>query len=440
MSAISIYIDKAKNLKSRALSIWAHAGFQKYFRNTGWMFFGKIASMAISFIATAYIARNLGPTNYGELSYAISFVGLFGFLATLGIDQILYRDIIKFPEKKNEYIGTALFLRIISAFIAIIICISTAFIFSPKDVSLLLIFIISLSFIINPFQLLNYEFQAEAKARIPSIISLVIVLILNIIKIIIIFLNQGVIYLALAILLEPILYAIGFIYFKIKFYGNLMKLKFNKILAISILKDSFPLIFASAFFAIYARIDQVMIKNMINTESVGLYDAAVRISEIWYFIPNIIIISLFPAIVNARKNSSNLYYKRIKHLFIIILSISILTALFTSIYSKYLILIIFGSGFIGSLTVLNIYVWSMIGASLSFLSQQVLIAENMSKTISISIFFGMIINVILNIILIPKYGMIGAAMATLISYIVPFISLFFFKKTKQIIFNIIKNV
>lgn len=432
MSSASIYIDKAKG-------VWAHAGFQKYFQNTSWMLLGKIASMAISFIATAYIARNLGPTNYGELSYALSFVGLFGFLATLGIDQILYRDIIKFPEKKNEYLGTALFLRIFSAAITIIFCIGTAFILSPKDVSLLLISIISLSFIINPFQLLNYEFQAEAKAKIPSILSLVVVFILNVVKIIIIFLDQGVIYLALSILLEPILYAIGFIYFRVKFYGSLRNLKFNKTLAISILKDSFPLILASAFFAIYARIDQVMIKNMINSESVGLYDAAVRISEIWYFIPNMIIISLFPTIINARKNSSTLYYKRIKHLFFAILIISISAAFFTSFFSKYLILIIFGPSFIGSLAVLNIYVWSIIGASLNSLSQQLLIAENMSKTISITIFFGMIFNIILNIILIPQYGMVGAAIATLISYIIPFISLLFFKKSRQIIINIIKN-
>lgn len=432
MNSASIYIDKAKN-------IWAHAGFQKYFQNMGWMFFGKLASMAVSLIATAYIARNLGPANYGELSYAISFVGLFGFLATLGIDQIIYRDIIRFPEKKDVYLGTALYLRIFSALFAIIMCFGVALFLSPKDVSLILILIISLSFIVNPFQLLSYEFQAEAKSKFPSILSLFIVLILNITKIAIIFFNQGVIYLAGAILLEPILYALGFIYFRIKFYGSLKKLKFNKEVALSIIKDSFPLIFASAFFAIYARIDQVMIKNMIDTQSVGLYDSAVRISEIWYFIPNLIIISLFPAIINAKKTSIKSYYRRIRRLFLATILISIFTALFTSIFSKYFILIIFGSSFLGAITVLNIYVWSNIGAVLNFLSQQVLLAENLSKIISLAVFFGMITNIILNLILIPKYGISGAAFATLISYIIPFFSLVLFKKSRKIFMEIIKN-
>lgn len=415
---------------------WQHAGFQKYFRNTGWMFAAKIASLVISFIATAYIARSLGPTNYGELSYALSFSGLFGFLAGLGIDQILYRDLIKFPEKRNEYMGTAMVLRLIAGGATVIICMLSAFIFSPKDVSLILIFIVSLTFIFSSFQLLNYEFQAEVKAKYPSIISLIVVLILNILKIIVILTGQGVIYLAGIVLLEPILYTISLIYLRLKVYGTIINWNYNKDVAISILKDSFPLIFASAFFAVYARIDQVMIKNMIDTESVGLYSSAVSISEVWYFIPNIIVMSVFPAIINAKKTSEELYYKRIKKLFLVLMSVSILTALPTMLLSKYLITIIFGAGFIGALTILQIYVWSNIGAALGSLAQQILIAENLTKVLSVTTFLGMLTNVLLNIILIPKYGMVGAALATLISYFIPFISLVLFKQSRKIFLNL----
>lgn len=415
---------------------WHHAGFQKYFQNTGWMFLGKILSLAIAFIATAYIARNLGPTNYGQLSYAISYVGLFGFLATLGIDQTIYRDIIRFPERRNEYLGTAIALRIGAALVTIIACIGFAAAFSDKDVSLFLIFILSLAFVFNPFQLLSHEFQAEAKGRFVSLLSLAVVLILNILKIAVVALDQGVIYLAGIILLEPILYAIGYAYMRTRSYGSVRNLRFEKNLASTILRDSFPLIFASAFFAIYARIDQVMIKNMVSTEAVGLYDAAVRISELWYFIPNIIVASLFPAIINAKKTSEDSYRMRARKLIFVVACVSIATALITTLLSKQLILIIFGSGFLGALTVLNIYVWSNIGASLNFLSQQLLIAENLSKRISFNIFLGMVANIALNLILIPQYGISGAAIATLISYTVPFLSLFIFKDSRTVIRNI----
>lgn len=424
---------------SYAKEKWQHAGFQKYFQNMGWLFVGKMASMAISFIATIYIARNLGPTNYGQLSYAVSYVGLFSFLASLGIDQILYRDLIRYPEKRNEYMGSALSLRLISSVLTIIICTISAVIWSPKDISLLLIFVVSLTFIFSSFQLLNCEFQAEVKSKYPSIVSVVSVLILNILKIIVILSGKGIIYLALVLLLEPMLYAAGLVYFRIKEYGTIKNWKFDRGITITILKDSFPLIFASAFVAIYSRIDQVMIKSIIDTQSVGLYDSAVRISELLYFIPNMIIWSVFPAIINAKKVSDELYYKRVKKLLVVLLIISIATALPTGLLSKYLIAIIFGASFIGAVPVLQIYVWSGIGASLSFLTQQLLIAENLTKVVSVTTFFGMASNVALNIIWIPKYGMVGAAYATFISYIVPFASLLLFRRTRSMVFSIFKK-
>lgn len=417
----------------------SHPGVQKHSKNIGWMFFARIASMIISFFATAYIARHLGPTNYGELSYAISFTGLFGFLAAFGIDSILSRDLVKYPEKKNEYMGSALTLRLLASAITSIICMLSALIWSPKDVSLILIFIVSLTFIFSSFQLISYEFQAEVKLKYPSILSIIVILILNMLKIGVIFYDKGVIYLAGIILLEPILYAIGYLYLRTKEYGTIKNWRFDSSIARSIVRDSFPLIFASAFITIYARIDQVMIKNMLNTESVGLYDSAVRISELWYFIPQIIMTSLFPAIINAKKMSEGLYYKRTQKLFIFILSISIITALATSFLSKNLVTIIFGAGFVGASSILQIYVWSNIGAVLSSLTQQILLVENLTKIISLATFLGMATNVILNIFLIPRYGMAGAAFASLISYLIPTVSLLLFKQSRKMVLNILKR-
>ena len=415
-----------------------HPGVQRHTRNLSWMFFAKIISMVIAFIATAYIARNLGPKNYGELSYAISFVGLFAFLASLGIEQILYRDTIRYPEKRNAYLGTAIAIRVVASLVTAFLCIFSAMILSPKDVSLLLIVIISLTFVCGSFSLLSMEFQADAMSKYPSIFSVFVVIILNIIKILVIYFDKGVIYLAGVILLEPILYSCMYMYLRSKYYGTLENLKFDKQIALQVLKDSFPLIFASAFFMIYARIDQVMIKNMMSAEFVGLYDAAVRMSEISYFIPNIIVAALFPAIVNAKKTSDELYFKRIKKLLFTLLAVSICIAIVTTFLSEHLTLIIFGAGFIATIPILQIYVWSNVGAALNLLVQQVLISENLTKNVSITIFFGMITNVALNFVMIPMYGMAGAAVASLISYTIPFLSLFLFKKTRTLFINVFK--
>lgn len=405
----------------------------------GWMFFAKIGSMAVSFFATMIVARHLGPTNYGQLSYAISFVGLFSFIAALGIDQILYRDLVKYPEKRNEYIGSALVLRMVASAVAFVLCIITAFIMSENDISLLLIFIVSLSFVFSTFLLTTYEFQATVQQKYPSILALAVTILLNILKILVILSGKGVIYLAFIIVLEPILYTAGYLYFRVKVFGTMKHWRFDKVIAVAIVKDSFPLIFASAFFIIYARIDQVMIKNMMDATSVGLYSAAVSISEIWYFIPHIITASLFPAIVNAKKVSEGLYYARIRKLFLVVLLVSFIVCLPTTLLSESIILLIFGGEFLGANVALQIYVWSNIGGILTSLVHQILITENLTKAISITSFFGMAANIILNFFLIPKYGIAGAATASMISYIVPILSLLCIKKSRVIILNVLRN-
>jgi len=424
-----------ENMYQRFVSLTKTTGFKKYFKNTGWMFFAKVASMLVSFIATSYIARNLGPTNYGELSYAISFVSIFSFIAALGIDQILYRDLIKYPEKVNDYMGSAIILRTITSAIAIALCLLFAFVLSPKDVSFFLIFIICISFLFNTFQIIGLEFQAHSQAKIPSLISLGITIILNILKIVVIAFDKGVIYLALILLLESILYAVGLFIYRTKIYGSTREWRFNKGIAKDILSNSWPLIFSSAFAIIYARIDQIMIKNMLGAESVGLYDAAVRLSEVWYFIPTLVISSLFPAIVNAHKTSLAQYYSRSRKLILFLFLFSSGTALLTYVFAPYIVYIVFGTGFLGAVPLLKIYIWSNIATALNAFTLNYLVIENKRKTIFISSFVGMALNVILNIILIPQYGSVGSAIATLISYSSLFLFIFTVKGSKNIFYK-----
>ncbi|MES3005347.1 MAG: flippase [Patescibacteria group bacterium] len=412
---------------------WSHTGFQKYFRNLGWMFFGRIASMAISFIATAYIARNLGPANYGELSYAISFVSIFSFIAVLGIDQVLYRDLIHFPEKKNQYMGSAFVLRIGASVIAILLCTFFAVWFSPKDVSFFLIFLLSLSFIFNTFQIINYEFQANVQSKFPSLLTLYVTILLNILKILVIVFGQGVIYLAFVLLLESVFYAAGYLYYRAKFYGMISQWSFDKEIAKKILHDSWPLIFSSAFALIYARIDQIMIKNMMDASSVGLYDAAVRLSEVWYFIPSIISSSLFPAIINAKNTSEKTYYKRIQKLALLLVGLSVLISLPVMFLSDFIVRLVYGQAFIGAVLILQVYIWSNVATSLNSVVNLYLVTENFKKMLLFSTFAGMLTNVVLNIYFIPKYGTIGAAYATLISYAVPFLSIFVLPRARKLL-------
>ena len=403
------------------------------------MFVMKVLSMAVSFIATLYIARTIGPTNFGQLSYATSFIGIFAFIATLGIDSILYRELIKYPEKKESILGSAFTIKIIAGSIAALTVCTSAYAWSIDDVSKILIFILSGTFIFNSFQIAGYAFQAQTQSKYPSIIAFVITIVLNILKITIIVNGKGVIYLAGTLLLESILYAILYwIIYDKKMQTKMSAWKFDKTIALLILRDSWPLIFSSAFATIYSEIDQILIKHMIDAHAVGIYEAAVRVTEVWYFIPNLLIISLFPAIINAQTTSKEMYTKRLKNFSILLFVLAGLIAITMTFGAHLIINILYGPAFIGGVIILQIYAWSLIGTFLGSLASQYLIAENLRKMSLMINLVPMTINVLLDIIWIPKYGIMGPAYATLIAYsLSPFV-LLFFKETRRKVVEIIK--
>ncbi len=416
---------------------WAHAGFQKYFQNTGWMFASRVLCMAISFITTVFVARRLGPSNFGQLSYAVSYVGIFSILSTLGIDNILYRDLINNPENKNKLLGSAFIIKLFAGIITTIIVIISTFLWKQSDVSKLLILILSGTFIFNAFQIISYEFQARVKSKYPSIIIFAVTVILNLLKILVIISKKGVIYLALILLLESILYAFFYWFaYKKKIEKNIFKWEFDKNIMFTILKDSWPLIFTSAFSLLYARLDQVLIKYLIDAKSVGIYSSAVTIAEVWYFIPTIIMSSVFPAMINAKKFSTDIYYKRIRKLLLFLFILSIGVAVVTTIFAPLIIKIIYGNAFLNGTMILKIYVWANIGIFIGSVVGNYLIAENKKFQLAFINFVPMVINVILNIIFIPKYGIVGSAYATLISYILGPLSVLLFKEPRKVFLNI----
>lgn len=408
-------------LSHRMREEWQSPGVQKYLKNTGWAFLGKFFSLIISFITTIYVIRHLGPNNYGLLTFSISFVGLFSFLASLGIDNILYRELSKDIGRKDELLGTSLFLKITASLMAIIIILVSSHLLQNDQVTKLLILINSFTLFFSSFGVIGYFFQACVQAKYQASSLIIVSLILNSLKILVIFFNKGIIYFAFVFFLENLLYAIiGFILYT-RSGNNIFSWRFKKELAFSLLKDSWPLMISSAFVLIYTRIDQVMLKFMTTNFNVGIYDAAARISEIWYFIPSLIISSIFPAIINSKKVGIEFFKTRLTKLYSLVFYLAVIVAFPVSFFAHSIIQILYGDDFIDGALVLSIYVWAGIPVFLTIAINTYLLAENKTWVSFTGSGIGMITNVFLNILLIPLYGIYGAAVATLISYsIIPF--------------------
>ena len=410
---------------------WAHAGFQKYLRNTGWMFFGKFFTLGISFFIGIYIARYLGPSNYGLFSYVISFVGLFGFLASFGIDSIVSREIIKDHGKKDELIGTTFYLKIIGSIIAITAIIIVSF-FTTKDLFTLgLIWIFSLNFIPQAFNIIEIYFQSQVLSKNVVKAQIISNVISTLLKILVIVFNKGIFWLLVILIVESAIYALILLFSFRKFGNHIRQWKFNITVAKSLLKDSWPLMLSTVAIGIYMKIDQVMIKNMLGNEQVGIYAVAVKLSEVWYFIPMLICTSLFPSIVQAMHTSKELFESRMKKLYFMMFWLSTGIATFITILSHLIIKVLFGLQYLGAVTTLQIYVWAGIGVSLGLIVNQYLLVNNYTKISFYITLIGAMINVIFNIILIPRMGISGAAVATTISYICTTFGIFFFKQTRE---------
>jgi len=95
--------------------------FRKYAENVFWLMMEKGFALAAGMIVGIYVARYLRPEGFGLLNYAISFVGIFSALSTIGLEQIIVRELAKHPERKEELLGTGVILRLAGSVVLIIV-------------------------------------------------------------------------------------------------------------------------------------------------------------------------------------------------------------------------------------------------------------------------------------------------------------------------------
>jgi O-antigen/teichoic acid export membrane protein len=406
-------INKLKSLKN-------HQGFMKYFKNTSWLFGEKILRMVVGLFVGIWVARYLGPEQFGLFSYAQSFVGLFAAIVTLGLDGIVVRELVKDENRRDELIGTAFWLKLMGAITVLIILAIAVNFTSNNSYTNILVFIIASATIFQSFNVIDFYFQSKVLSKYVVYANIITLLISSIIKITLIINEAPLIAFAWVVSFDSFVLAVGFIYFYIK---NNLKLSinyltFDKLTAVNLLRDSWPLILSGIVISIYMKIDQVMIQNMLNSEAVGQYAAAVKLSEAWYFVPMVIASSLFPAIINAKKQNEELYYSRLQRLYDMMVWIAIAIAIPTLFLADYIIELLYGIAYNQASGVLALHIWAGIFVFLGVASSKWFISENLQKYSFYRTLAGAIINIFLNYILIPLYGIYGAAIATLISQVI----------------------
>ena len=403
--------------------------FRKYFANTSWLLGERVLRMVISLFVGIYVARYLGPERFGLLSYSVSFVWLFSSLASFGLNNILVRELVQSPEQRNNLLGTVFWLKVFGTFVmATAIALALQF-FEDEQQTYWMIFIIAIGYLFQTTNVIELYFQAQVQSKFIVRAQVAQMLITSLFKIYLIYIQAELIWFAFALMLDQAVAAALFLIvycWKINFFPFFT---FHWKRAKKLMDGALPLIFSGMMVLLYMKIDQVMLKEMLNAKAVGVYAAAVKLCEAWYFIPSAIMASLFPAIIESRKESEEYYENRVQKLYEMMVWGSLLVAIPTSFLADWFIQVLYGAIFQEAAVVLKIYIWTFVFVSLGVASSHWLVAENLEKYALLRSLLGAIINITLNWYMIPIYGITGAAYATLITQL--FVSYLFFGLSKH---------
>lgn len=378
-----------------------------------------------------WVARYLGPQQFGIFSYVLAFVALFSSIGKLGLDSIVVRDLINEPLKTDIYLGTAFWLKFCGALISLGM-VGIALLFTSNTATTnIYIWIVASGVIFQAFEVIDFYFQSKVLLKFVSICRLAQLIFSSLAKIYLVISGAELFWFVVVTCIDQITLAAS-LYLVYRHQKNRSFLScFNLIIAREMLAHSWPLIFSGLVVTLYMRIDQIMIKEILGEKEVGLFSAAVRLSEVWHFVPVLITQSLFPAIIGAKKISKELYILRLQRLYAFMLWFSLIIALPMIFASNWIINFLYGVEFSGAGKVLAIHIWAGIFVSLGVVSSSWLISENMQRIALYRTLAGAVTNVALNFYLIPLWGIVGAAYATVISYMVAgFLFDLFSRKTR----------
>lgn len=388
----------------------------KVIKNAGWIIGCKIAQSALSLVINMISARFLGPSNYGLITYVASIVAFVLPIMQLGLSKTLVMDLIERPNEEGTVLGTAFAMNIVSA----LACLTAVYgylriVDSNEPTTILVGFIYSISLIFQATEIFNYWFQAKLLSKYISIASLIAYVVVACYKIYLLVNGKSVVWFALSNSIDfAIISVILFVVYQKK--GN-QRLSISFKLGKEMLKRSKHYILSAMMVTIFQQTDRIMLKQILNETETGYYSAAITCVGVTAFIFQAIIDSFRPEILEAKKKKSINYESDVSMLYCVITYLALIQCVVMTVCAKPIVLILYGSKYINSITPLQIAVWFSTFSYFGAVRNIWILAENKQRYLWIINLSGAILNVVLNAFLIPLFGASGAASASLVTQV-----------------------
>lgn len=385
-------------------------------KNSAWIIGIKIVQSVITFFIGIFTARYLGPSNYGIISYASSIVAFVIPIMQLGITNILVQYLVLNKDKEGEIIGSSITICVLSSIFCVVgVTAFSAIVDAGEQETTLVCFLYSLSLIFQSIELIQYWFQAKLLSKYVSIATLFAYVFVAGYKIFLLITQKSVIWFVLSYTIDYILIAV--VLFSVYFKMGGQKLRFSKRIAFDMISKGKYYIISSMMITIFAQVDRIMIKMLIGNTAVGYYASAVTIATLTNFVFSAIIDSFRPVILEKKQNDENEFKRYMTILFGVVIYLSLAQCIFITIFSKCIVNLLYGSEYQNTVSALRIVVWYTTFSYLGSVRNIWILAEEKQKYLWILNASGALGNIILNIILIPVWGINGAALASLITQI-----------------------
>lgn len=379
----------------------------------------KCLRMCLGMIVGVCIARYLGPEDFGLLSFALALVSLLIPLSRAGLDSIMIRELIGDPGERDEILRAGFFIRSVGALAAIILIAAAALaiVGGHPDRRFYLIVLIAASVLFHPFDILEQYFQARIIAKYSSLCRMGQTVILAIVRLGLIAMDASVQAFAAVTILETLLLAVFLILTGRSRGVPLLTGRVSMDRALNLLRFSWPMILSGLAVSMYMRIDQIMIEKITGSRDVGLYSAAIKLSEVWFGLMAVFSASLLPVMISKIKTSPNSGYRYLQKVSFGLIWANIALAVVMTFYGGWVLPIVFGNAYEEGVSVLMIHVWTGPFVALGLVSGNWLIANNYQTLMFFRTLSGLLINISLNLLLIPRIGITGAASASLLSQV-----------------------
>ena len=401
--------------------------------NVSWLFFDKIIRIGVGLLVGVWGARYIGPEQFGLLNFATAFTGMFGAIAALGLQGIVVRDIVRDPEGAKLTLGTAAVLKFIGGLVSFLLILIAISYMRPDDaLARSIVAILGSLMLLKASDIVVFWFESQVQSKYVIWVQSGIFLVFAVIKVGLILQEAPLIAFVWAMLAEAIVIALILMLVMNKCGLMLTCLRISTERAQTLLKESWPLLLSGMVLMVQARIDQIMLGQMIGDAEVGYYSAALRVIEMAAVTSMLMHSSFLPSIISAKKKTQQLYLNRLEAFYKLNDVIALLIMLPIVVFSPLIIKVLFGDAYAPSALIMSIMAARVFFAHIGVSRGIYLLNENLLKFSAATMVVGTFVNVILNYLMIPVYQGVGATIASLISLFITIFALdFCYSKTKQ---------